>query len=64
MRYPEVGEKIKFTLKNRPKTLFAESSFAKWFEGFEKELRERIAQLEKTDRTAYGKAILKEILGE
>jgi len=45
MRYPEVGEKMKFNLKNRPKTVFKDSSFTKWFEAFEKELREYRKQL-------------------
>ena len=27
------------TLKNRPKTCFKESSFTKWFEGFETKMR-------------------------
>jgi hypothetical protein len=39
MRYPKIGEKMKFNLKNRPKTCFKESSFTKWFEGFEGEQR-------------------------
>jgi hypothetical protein len=31
---------MKFNLKNRPKTVFSNSGFTKWFEGFEKEIRE------------------------
>lgn len=30
---------MKFNLKNRPETVFSESSFTKWFEGFEKRQR-------------------------
>lgn len=63
---------MEFNLKNRPKWCSAfeghelshRMSIEEWFEGFEKELREKMAQLERTDRTAYGKSILKEILGE
>lgn len=40
------------------------SAVIEWRTNFDKELRERIKALEIADRTAYGKAILKEILGE
>lgn len=35
-----------------------------WAAAFEKEIRQRIRKLERADRTAYGKELLLEILGE
>jgi hypothetical protein len=67
-----------FTLKNRPKTCFKESSFTKWFEGFEKQETKRLSDaefaqmdLETTEKTmkrrAYYEGYIKakeEILGQ
>ena len=74
---------MKFNLKNRPK--FEELEYSaltwekvketiEWFEGFEKELREKLSALEKiNERRKYGSEIweipakielLKEILGD
>lgn len=57
---------MKFNLKNRPKTVFKESSFTKWFEGFEKELRERLKQIKQSTlpEARIRREIYKEILGE
>jgi hypothetical protein len=55
MRYPEVGEKMKFNLKNSP-FKSPEWDLKEWFEGFEKELKEKW-------NPRYN-PIIKEILGE
>lgn len=53
MRYSEVGEKMKFTLKNRPKRRMFPNEFwipqiDEWFKGFENELREhKLFKIEK-----------------
>jgi hypothetical protein len=94
MRYPEVGEKMKFTLKNRPSPTFLMTQpytssvnidtlmgkIREWemfADGFEKELREKLAQykaingkyrlahpLISPDSIFFDEVILKEILGE
>jgi len=72
---------MKFNLKNRPKWQDDEEvqanekrdiiwNYNEWFEGFEKELRERLSNLElrelnpKCDRFSSAWAFAKEILGD
>jgi len=62
---------MKFNLKNRPKTCFeqdlcvADGDLAKWFEGFEKELREKWKKLDCESALELGQSmIIREILGE
>ena len=67
---------MKFNLKNRPKTCFeqelciADGDLAKWFEGFEKELREKLDVYERLfDKKAITSMdtfvhFIREILGE
>jgi hypothetical protein len=52
---------MKFTVKNRPETVFHNSAFAEWFEGFEKQLRKELRDMY---RSAETKQLIKEILGD
>jgi hypothetical protein len=63
-------EDMKTALKNRPKEPCSYKTLEEWFEAFEKELRERLADLNKDDSRVYDIAkdhealIIEEILGE
>jgi len=60
---------MKHTLKNRPRPAYGQihndKEISEWFEGFEQELREEKARLERygfTDRDDY--ILIKKLLGE
>lgn len=65
---------MKYNIKNRPKIIYGESKYGmfdtkeveEWFEGFQKELREYMKNLEGTQYRGWGwkEELIKEILGE
>jgi hypothetical protein len=61
MRYPKIGEKMKFTLKNFPIGDY-NNIYEKWKEGFEKELR--AMKTSGVYESNFDRELIEEILGE
>ena len=57
---------MKFNLKNRPKCddIYRYDEYEAWFEGFEKELRERLTNHDCDEKVCLFSKIIREILGE